>query len=382
MGFTLQRALLWGLPAVLAVGGIVGYRAAIGELKHQVETALGPESQIESIDVGLSGVTVTGLRIGAPKGWPAKDTLRAERVTIAPSLMAALTGKLRVESITVVAPYLSVLRTRNEKIRLLPSLLEKKSQPAASGGSVPDVAIGRIVLRDGAVDFFDASVQQPALKIGLRQIELTVSDLNVPGLSGRTDFDFSGVLKGKRRDGRVEMRGWADIGSRDSSIKTRLDGVDLVALQPYLIRAAEAGVETGSLDFEIASELRNRQLKAPGRIVISDLKLSADSGSFMGMPRQAVLFFLKDKDGRIAVDFTLTGDINDPKFSLNEVLSTQIAAAIANLMGVSLEGVAEALGTVGQGSAAVLDDAARGMNNAIRGFFGGPPAPTDEKKPQ
>ena len=377
----LRRTLLWGIPAVLAVGGIAGYRMAVAELKRQVESALGPESRIESIGVGFTGVTVSGLRIGAPDGWPVNDALRADRVTITPSLAAALVGKLRVSSITVTAPYLSVLRTPDEKIRLLPSLLEKASQPSASTGAAPEVSIGRIVLRDGAVDFFDASVQNPALKISLRQMELTVNDLSVPGLTGRTSFDFNGVLKGTHHDGRVEMQGWADIGSRDSSIKTRLHAVDLVALQPYLIRAAETGVETGVLDFEIQSEVRDRQLTAPGRIMISDLKLSSASGSFMGMPRQAVLFFLKDKDGRIAVDFTLAGDINNPSFSLNEMFATQIAAAIANAMGVSLSGVAEALGTAGQRGAAVLDDAARGVNSALKGLLGGTDSAPEEKNP-
>lgn len=378
---SVRRALIWGLPTVIAVGGIVGYRAAVAELKTQVETALGPESQIESLAVGWSGVTVTGLRIRAPSGWPVEDTLRAKRVTITPSVSAAMMGKLRISSIVVLEPYVSVLRTRNETVRVLPSLIEAKPKPSVSGAPGPEVTLARIELRNGAVDFFDASVQQPALKIGVREIALTVTNLTVPGLRGRSDIDFSGLIQGKRHDGRVEIHGWADIGSRDSSIQTRLRGVDLVALQPYLIRSAEAGVDAGTLDFDVQSEVREKKMKAPGRMVLSDLKLSENSGSFMGLPRQAVLFFLKDKDGRIAVDFTLAGDINNPEFSLNEMLSTQIAAAIAKVMGVSLSGVVEALGTVGQGGAAVLDEAARGVNKAFQGFFGDAPAESKDKKP-
>jgi hypothetical protein len=38
----------------------------------------------------------------------------------------------------------------------------------------------------------------------------------------------------------------------------------------------------------------------------------------MGLPRQAVLGTLKDRNDRIAIRFTLDGDLNDPRFSLNE----------------------------------------------------------------
>ena len=47
---------------------------------------LGPDSEITGLRVGWASVDVEGLRITAPKGRPAADTLRAERIAIAPSL--------------------------------------------------------------------------------------------------------------------------------------------------------------------------------------------------------------------------------------------------------------------------------------------------------
>jgi hypothetical protein len=40
-----------------------------------VEEALGPASEIADIRVEWSGVTVSGLRIKDPQGWPATDAL-------------------------------------------------------------------------------------------------------------------------------------------------------------------------------------------------------------------------------------------------------------------------------------------------------------------
>lgn len=351
----MTRRTIWIITAVVAVSAIVGYRVAASALKTRVQAALGPESTIESIGVGFTGVTVTGLHIKAPADWPAAETLSAERVRISPSLLSALIGRLRVSSITVDKPYLSVLRTRDEKLRLLPSLLDAKPAKAKSAKSnepaaMPEVSVGSIQLNDGVVEFFDASVRRPAHKIRLEQIDLSVRDVVLPALNTRTDIDFSGVLKGVKQDGRIEVSGWAEIASRDSSIKTQLKSVDLVALQPYLIKASETGVKTGTLDLDMKSDVRNKQLNAPGKLVISHLDLAASGGfgTFMGVPRDAVLFFLKDKRDRIDIDFALRGDINNPSFSLNEAFATQIASAMANVLGVNLGGVAKAVGSVGQ----------------------------------
>src|SRR5208283_5479330 len=102
----------WGwiflaLFLVLVVGGAVGYRIAVGILKGKVVEALGPGSEIQDIQVGWSGVVVRGLRIKGPQGWPAQDALRAERVTIVPSLLDLLSGEIRVRSVTIEKPYLS-----------------------------------------------------------------------------------------------------------------------------------------------------------------------------------------------------------------------------------------------------------------------------------
>ena len=43
-------------------------------------------------------------------------------------------------------------------------------------------------------------------------------------------------------DGRAHVAGWIDIATRDSSIATRLRSVELVPLQPYLIRKGETGI--------------------------------------------------------------------------------------------------------------------------------------------
>jgi len=364
------RVRKWGLIAlivllVLIVGGIVGFRVGIGILRGKVVEALGPDSEIAGIRVGWSSVEVEGLRIKGQKGWPAADELRAEHVTIAPSLRSVLSGQYRVHSITIVNPYLSALRTKDGQVQVVPSL------PASS---LPAVIIGRITLQDGVVELFDATVARAPLKIRLEQIQATVRDVVVPALKGRSRFDLTGVVKGVQRDGRATVAGWAEIATKDSSVKTQLRSVDLVALQPYLIKADEMGVQKGTLDLDLESDVSKNRLKAPGKITISDLELAPAKsafGTFMGVPRGAVVAFLKNKGNKITVNFILEGDINNPHFSLNEALSTRVAFSLAETLGVSLGGVAKGVGTLGRTGMEAAGQAAKGVGGALQRLFGG-----------
>lgn len=118
---------------VLIGGAIVGFQAAVGLLKGRIIEALGPDSEVKELRVRWSAVELNGLRIKARQGWPAADTLRAERVVIVPSLLAGAASEGK----------------------------------AAAGPPVRSLTISRIRLEDGVVELFDATVAQPPLKIRL-----------------------------------------------------------------------------------------------------------------------------------------------------------------------------------------------------------------------
>jgi hypothetical protein len=229
-------------------------------------------------------------------------------------------------------------------------------------------------VEDGVAELFDATVAQPPVKIRLERIQGTVRNVIVPSLKGKSQFDLTAVVKGVRRDGRGSLAGWAEVASKDSSVKTELRSVDLVALQPYLAKAAETRIQKGSLDLDLQSEVSKNHVRAPGKAVISDLEFSPAKGAldtFMGVPRTAVVGFLKDKDKKIAVNFVIEGDINNPQFSLQEAFATRMAVGMAEILGLSIRGVAEGVGTLGRKGVETAGEAAKGLGGALQGLLGG-----------
>lgn len=375
----------WGIYAVGALLGllllvIVGMMLGSRALKGRVEAALGPEAEIGEIAPRWNGVEVRELRLKAPtaeKGdrsakaaWPTEDTLRARSILIKPDLAQLLTGKVRVGSIVIEDAFLAAVRTADGRLRVVPSLLEKER--GEEPGQAPAIDIDRIELRNGSVAFYDASFggRKTPFAVRLEQLNAQVTDIALPGLGGKSNLHLEGVVKGTRHDGSLLIDGWMRFASQDSEIATKLRNIDLVALQPYLIKAADTGVKRGTLDLDLHSTIKDKRLRAPGSVTLRQLELDERGGSFMGMPRSAAVGMLKDKKGAITAKFVLEGRIDDPKFSLNDSLATRFGAGMAETLGVSIEGIAKGAGTLGQKGLEAGGGAASGIGGALKGIFG------------
>lgn len=350
----------------LLIAGFFAFQFAVRSLKGRVAQALGPQGEVKEIRVGLTGIELIGLRIRAPHSadqpWPAEDELRAERIKIVPAILDLLSARVVLRSIRVEGAYISMLRATDGRMRVLPDLLETRTGSEASGSTgkkdATAISIGKVELVNGTIEFFDATVRQPPFKLRLEQINASIGKLQLPELKGESSIKLDGIVKGVRHDGGVSISGSIELASKESGLSTSLRGVDLVALQPYLIKAAETGIKKGTLDFELNSSVRKGLLHAPGTLTLSDLELlpAAPSGKVTGMSANAAIALMKNRKGKISVRFVLDGDINDPHFSLNETMLKQISTSLADLLGVSVGGLAKGVEGIGSGATKSLGD--------------------------
>jgi Domain of Unknown Function (DUF748) len=370
-----KRWHIIALSSVLLIGilTVVGYHVGVRLLQARIVDALGPGSSIAELKVNWFSVEVLGLSIEGPKGWPAARTLQVERVKLFPSLHSLFTRQIHIASIIMERPYVSVVRSPGKFVALpnMTTAADGKKKGNNSDSSARGVTVAKIELQDGVLEFFDSTVRRPPLKTRLEQIDGVIWDIS-PSAT-KTQFDLMAIVKGIRRDGRAQASGWVGPAHKDSSSRIALDGVDLVSLQPYLVKSNEVQVVNGMMDLTLNSEVRDNIINGQGTVVLRDLEFSSRGlfDTFMGIPRSAVINFLKNHDNAINLDFTLQGDASHPNFSVNEALATRIAAAMAGQLGVNIRGVVEGVGTLGRRGAETAEGAAEGVGAALRGLFGG-----------
>ncbi len=377
---TSRRWIVAAVVGIALVGaGFVALRAAVAMLERQVTAALGPGAQIGHIGGDWNDVEITDLRIAATAGWPAPDTLRAERVQIAPSWRSLLSDRIEIASIEVTGGYLSALRTADGRLQLLPTLLGGGAAPAADATTSPtatatpaparSVSIGAISLENGVIDLFDATVARPPWKVRLQQIDAKLSDVVAPAFTGHMPFELSAELAGPQRNGRVAISGWLDPSTRDLELGGSLREVDLLALQPYFVTQTKQRMSGGALDLDINAQVRSHQLHAPGRLTLSQLHFAQGGGAeamVLGVPRDLLFAAMQAKGGKIELDFSLDGNIDDPKFSLHEMLATRIAVQLAKVLGFSVGGLVEGIGGLGHEGLEGVGKAAGGIGSALR----------------
>ena len=340
-----------GVLAALLVLAFVALHIAARALRPHIESALGPRASIGAIEAGLTGIELHDVRIAAAPGWPAPDELRAARIHVMPDLRSLFGGPWRIVRVRVEGGYVSALRPRKGGLRLLPALTERGA-PSARRASGPGTAvhIGSVQLDDAAFDFFDASVRQPPLALRLQRLNAEAGPIVVPALDREIALTLEAVLDAPQRDGRLSINGTLTPATRDAKLQARFAGVDMVLLQPYVLKGSDTRIQRGTLDLRLDATVVRGKLNAPGHLTLTNLEL-ADGGpmaTFAGVPRRAVLAAMTER-GRLEVAFTLDGRLEDPAFSLNENLATKVTAGMADSLGVSLSGAVQGLGGVVKG---------------------------------
>ncbi|HEX5687993.1 MAG TPA: DUF748 domain-containing protein [Ideonella sp.] len=354
-----RRKLVLALIALLLFATVAAaYHVALQRLQGALLQALGPRASVGAIELGWSGLTVRDLHVGAGPGWPAGEELHAGRVRVRPDLASAF-GGWRVQRIEIDDARIVLFRGRDGRLNVLPSVLgdarKTPSTPAAAASAAPPtrVLIDHLVLNQVQVDLYDASLpgQRAPHRVQLADLNARLNHLAAPTFDEPMAITLQALLKGPTQDGQLRIEGELTPATREADLKIRLNGADLLALQPYLLKVADGGIKHGLLDLTLDARVHKQQLRAPGQVVLTGLQLASGRGvmdRFAGLSRQAVLAGLERK-GRIEMKFTLEGRLDDPSFSVNDSLAKRFATGLAESLGVSVSGVVEGVGEMVKG---------------------------------
>ena len=271
-------------------------------------------------------------------------------------------NSLSIDKVNLFQPYVRFMinddRTTNIDDLLIPQPADSgaksaAAKPAASKDKPMGIHVGGIAINDGSANFADFSLT-PNFATAIQELNGAIGTID-----SRQAKPASVDVKGKvDRYAPVTIKGAVNpfdpMASLD--IATSFKRVELTTLTPYSGKFAGYRIRKGRLNLDLHYLITKGQLKAENKVVVEQLQLGekVDSPDATSLPLKLAIALLKDVDGKISIELPVTGDLNNPQFSVMPIvwqtlrnLIVKAAAAPFKLIGGLISGGgSEDLGTV------------------------------------
>ena len=310
-------------------------------------------------DVAVRDFLITETDLGTRLGsW--------DRVAASGIVFSLADGNLEVSEVRLERPYGDILITEEGRVNLGrvakgEADADADSEPAgdgpaadesgpsepseAEGGPLPiRVTVGRVVIADGAADFTDRSLPLPfSVKIAelngeLSTIATASSEPSSVSLEGRVDeYGFLRIT------GSVTPLAPAE----NTDLRAEFENVAMPGFSAYSVPFAGRKIASGRLYLDLGYRLNGGRLVGDNNIELREFELGerVPHPDAMSLPLGLAVALLKDSSGTIDVDLPITGDVDDPEFSIGGIvmkalgnlivkIATSPFALLGNLLGV------------------------------------------------
>lgn len=268
---------------------------------------------------------------------------------------------LSIDKVNLFQPYVRFMinedRTTNIDDLLIPQPPDTGAKTTAAkpagNGKPLGIHIGGIAINDGSANFADFSLT-PNFATAVQQLNGQIGTID-----SRQPKPASVDVKGKvDRYAPVTIKGAVNpfdpMASLD--IATSFKRVELTTLTPYSGKFAGYRIRKGRLNLDVHYLITKGQLKAENKVVVEQLQLGekVDSPDAVSLPLKLAIALLKDVDGKISIELPVTGDLNNPQFSvmpiiwqtLRNLIVKAAAAPFKMIGGLVSGGGSEDLGSV------------------------------------
>ncbi len=268
---------------------------------------------------------------------------------------------LSIDKVNLFQPYVRFMinddRTTNVDDLLIPQPADSGAKTAAAKPASKEkplgIHVGGIAINDGSANFADFSLT-PNFATAVQQLNGQIGTID-----SRQAKPASVDIKGKvDRYAPVTIKGSVNpfdpMASLD--IATSFKRVELTTLTPYSGKFAGYRIRKGRLNLDLHYMITKGQLKAENKVVVEQLQLGekVDSPDAVSLPLKLAIALLKDVDGKISIELPVTGDLNNPQFSimpivwqtLRNLIVKAAAAPFKMIGGLVSGGGSEDLGTV------------------------------------
>ncbi|MCL1139765.1 DUF748 domain-containing protein [Shewanella pneumatophori] len=202
----------------------------------------------------------------------------------------------------------------------------KTAQSAASAKPLA-LSINQISFKDGSTFFADNSLT-PNFAASIEHL-----DGNISQLSSDSKQTASVDIKGKiDRYAPVTLKGDINplLAQPYLDLALSFKHVELTSVNPYSGTYAGYYIDKGLLSLDLNYQLDKNQLVGDNHLVVDQLKLGKPSDSSLAttLPVTLAIALLQDRHGVIDLGLQVSGDVDDPSFSIGSIVMTAFTNVI------------------------------------------------------
>lgn len=233
---------------------------------------------------------------------------------------------LSIEKVSLMQPYARFMINEDRSTNVSDLVIEQPADPKAKApakaepaGKPLGIHIGGVAINDGSANFADFSLT-PNFGTAIQQLNGQIGTLdNRKAQAAKVD------IKGKvDRYAPVSIEGslnpFLPLDALD--LTTSFKHVELTTLTPYSGKFAGYRIRKGRINLDLHYRIEKGQLTAENKLVVEKLQLGekVDSPDAVDLPIRLAVALLKDTDGKIQLELPVSGDLNNPQFSVMPIV--------------------------------------------------------------
>ncbi|CAM3454568.1 DUF748 domain-containing protein [Arcobacter aquimarinus] len=232
-------------------------------------------------------------------------------------------NRFKIEKTDLNNPHISIILPKNEnqkikeEVNSQTNITTKKESNNSSNQTKLD--IGPININNGTFDFEDKNLPI-AFKTTVTKLQGKVSEIKNTK-SSKTNLELKGVVD---QYGVAKITGIVNPNNIKflTDINMKFENIAMQNFTPYTGKFIGRELKSGKLDLDLKYNIDQSNLDAKNNIIITKLELGeeVESPDAISLPLGIAIALLEDKDGIIDINLSVSGNVDDPQFSIGAIV--------------------------------------------------------------
>jgi hypothetical protein len=223
----------------------------------------------------------------------------------------------KIEKTNINEPNISITLAKKESINT--TVKEQKTEKAQEINPPLKLDIGPINISNAIFSFEDKNLPIP-FKTTVSKLNGEIDEFKNTD-SSKTKLEVKGIVD---EYGVAKITGLVDANNIKvlTDINMIFNNIAVKNFTPYSSKFVGREIKSGKLDLDLKYNIQKSNLEAKNSIIISQLELGdkIENPDALSLPLDIAIALLKDSNGIINIDLPISGNVDNPEFSITPIL--------------------------------------------------------------